>query len=38
MKTNVARKVVQCNTCQKVKIEHQKLVGLMKSLDILEWK
>jgi len=37
-KISVASKVAQSNTCQWVKIEHQKLAGLMKPLDIPEWK
>jgi len=38
MKMIVARKVVQCNTFQRVKIEHQKPIGLMKPLDFPKWK
>jgi len=38
MKASVARKVAQCDTCQRIKIEHQRPVGLMKPLDIPEWK
>ena len=38
MKTSVARKVAQCDTCQRVKIEHQKPIGLMRPLDIPKWK
>lgn len=38
MKTSVVRKVAQCDTCQRVKIEHKKPVGLMKPLNIPKWK
>ena len=33
-----ARRVAQCDVCQRVKIEHQKPAGLMRPLKILEWK
>ena len=36
MKANVARRVAQCDVCQRVKIEHQKPVGFMRSLEIPE--
>ena len=32
MKVSVARRVAQCDVCQRVKIEHQKPVGLMRPL------
>jgi len=35
---DVADYVTQCLTCQKVKIEHQKLGGLLQHLPILVWK
>ena len=38
LKTSVARKVAQCDTCQRVKIEYQKPAGLVRPLDIPEWK
>jgi len=38
MKKKVAQYVAKCLVCQKAKIEHQKQVGMLQSLDILEWK
>jgi hypothetical protein len=38
MKADVARFVAQCDVCQRVKAEHQKLAGLLQSLPILVWK
>lgn len=38
MKKDVANFVYSCLTCQKSKIEHQKLSGLVKPLSIPEWK
>ena len=38
MKKEVAGFVYACLTCQKLKIEHQKLLGLMQPLSIPEWK
>ena len=38
MKRDVAEHVAAYLVCQKVKIEHQKLSGLLRSLDIPEWK
>ena len=38
MKASVARRVAQCDVCQRVKIEHQKPAGLMRPLEIPEWK
>ena len=38
LKTSVARKVAQCDTCQRIKIEHQKPAGLVRPLEIPEWK
>jgi len=38
MKRDVAKVVSQCLTCQRVKAEHQKPVGLLQHLLIPEWK
>ena len=38
MKRNMAKYVAACLICQKVKIEHQKPAGMLKPLDIPEWK
>lgn len=38
MKKEVAEYVLSCLICHKAKIEHQKPVGLLQSLDIPEWK
>ena len=38
MKRTIAEYVSQCDTCQKVKVEHQHPAGLLKSLEIPEWK
>nr|GFA01480.1 retrotransposon protein, putative, Ty3-gypsy subclass [Tanacetum cinerariifolium] len=38
MKQDVARFVAKCLTCQQVKIEHQRVSGLLQPLDILTWK
>ena len=38
MKRDVAKFVSCCLMCQQVKAEHQKPVGLLQSLPILEWK
>ena len=38
MKRDVAEFVYSCLTCQKSKIEYQKLYGLMQPLSIPEWK
>jgi hypothetical protein len=38
MKQDIARYVYACLTCQKSKIEHQKPIGLLKPLNIPEWK
>ena len=34
----MAQYVAKCLVCQKAKIEHQKPVGMLQSLDIPEWK
>ena len=38
MKQDVARYVSSCLTCQKAKIEHQRPGGMLKQLEIPEWK
>ena len=38
MKKEVSKFVYACLTCQKSKIEHYKLMGLMQPLSIPEWK
>jgi hypothetical protein len=38
MKQDIADYVSLCDTCQKVKVEHQRLAGLLQPLKILEWK
>ena len=38
MKQGVADYVVKCLTCQRVKIEHQRLMGLLQPLEVHEWK
>jgi hypothetical protein len=38
MKRNVAEYVAACLTCQKAKIEHQRPIGKLQSLDVPEWK
>ena len=38
MKRDIAEFVSRCLTCQQVKAEHQKLVGLLQSLPIPQWK
>ncbi|XP_072062331.1 uncharacterized protein [Arachis hypogaea] len=38
MKGDVATVVSKCLTCQKVKIEHQKLSGMLQPLEIPQWK
>ncbi|XP_011620373.1 uncharacterized protein LOC105420028 [Amborella trichopoda] len=38
MKRGIALFVSQCLTCQQVKVEHQKPVGLLQPLPMLEWK
>lgn len=38
MKREVARCVAECDTCQQVKADHLKKVGLLQLLDILAWK
>jgi hypothetical protein len=38
MKRDVAEYVALCDTCQRVKVEHQRPAGLLQHLKILEWK
>ena len=38
MKREIAEFVSKCLTCQQIKIEHQKPVGLLQPLSIPEWK
>ena len=38
MKKDITQFVAKCLTCQKVKIEHQRPVGLLQGLEIPEWK
>ena len=38
MKSDVARFLCACLTCQKSKVEHQKPAGLMQPLEVPEWK
>ncbi|WVZ89419.1 hypothetical protein U9M48_035831 [Paspalum notatum var. saurae] len=38
MKRAMAEYVAVCDTCQRVKAEHQRLAGLLQPLKILEWK
>jgi hypothetical protein len=38
MKRDVTEYVALCDTCQRVKAEHQRPAGLLQPLKILEWK
>jgi hypothetical protein len=38
MKRDIAEYVSLCDTCQRVKVEHQRLAGLLQPLKIPEWK
>jgi hypothetical protein len=38
MKREIAQYVSECHTCQRVKAEHQSPAGLLKPLEIPEWK
>jgi hypothetical protein len=38
MKRDIAKYVAQCHSCQLVKVEHQKPVGLLKPLEVPVWK
>ena len=38
MKADIARYVARCDICNRINAEHQRLVGLLKPLDVLMWK
>ena len=38
MKGHVGDFVLQCLTCQQVRAEHQRPVGLLQPLEVAEWK
>ena len=38
MKGDIAEYVTQCDTCRRVKVEHQRPTGLLQPLHILVWK
>jgi hypothetical protein len=38
MKADIARFITHCDTCQRIKAEHQKPAGLLQPLPILVWK
>ena len=38
MKREIIEYVSRCLTCQQVKVEHQRLAGLLQSLQTPEWK
>lgn len=38
MKRDIAKYVARCIICQQVKIEHQRLGGMLQPLEIPEWK
>ena len=38
MKRDIAKYVAICDTCQRVKAEHQRPTGLLQPMMILEWK
>jgi hypothetical protein len=38
MKVDIAKHVTSCGICQKVKAEHKRPAGLLKPLEIPEWK
>ena len=38
MKKDVASYIAKCMECQRVKVEHRHLAGLLQPLPILEWK
>ena len=38
MKADIARFVAHCDTCQRIKAEHQKTAGLLQPLPIPVWK
>jgi hypothetical protein len=38
MKHDIVKYVALCDTCQRVKAEHQRLIGLLQPLKVPEWK
>jgi hypothetical protein len=38
MKTEKAEYVARCDSCQRIKAEHQRLAGLLQPLQIPQWK
>jgi hypothetical protein len=38
MKREIAEYVARCNSCQRIKAEHQRPVGLLQPLQIPQWK
>jgi hypothetical protein len=38
MKRDVAEYITLCDTCQRVKVEHQQPIGLLQSLRVPKWK
>jgi hypothetical protein len=38
MKREIAEYVVRCDSCQRIKAEHQRPTGLLQSLQIPQWK
>ena len=38
LKKDVAKFIASCLTCQQVKLEHQRLIGLLQELPMSEWK
>jgi hypothetical protein len=38
MKADIVRFAAHCDTCQRIKAEHQKLAGLLQPLPIQVWK
>jgi hypothetical protein len=38
MKKQIVKYIAKCETCQQVKVEHQKFVGQLQPLIIAEWK
>jgi hypothetical protein len=38
MREDIAEYVAQCDTCQRVKAEHQRPAGLLHPLEIPTWK
>jgi hypothetical protein len=38
LKKDVAANIAPCDVCQRVKVEHQTLAGLLQPLQVPEWK